>query len=136
VESTVKGNRRKVGVPDGVDRVDEEATSETSKTVTNEVGGETDEDLVTKVLRPRHVEEARDVLDEDDVVGVRSSETDVCHDSDDHVLLHVEGTGVEGDLPAEDLERPPGQDCLEQLASRVTQNLRDVAAYRDRRVAE
>ena len=52
----------------------------------------------------------------DDVIGVRGNESDVGHDGDDHVFLHVELSRVEIPGVAESGELSVGEDNLEQLA--------------------
>ena len=95
VEGLIQRDRSQVRGPDGARGVHEETTSKTGETVTDEVGGQGDKDLVPKAASPRLVEVEWEVLHPDDVSGVRGRKSDVGHDGDNHVLLHVEPARVE-----------------------------------------
>lgn len=58
--------------------------------------------------------------------GVGRVLDDRAHDCDEHVLLPVERSGVEGEVPAEEVEPLGGHDLLEQLTQGVSNELTDV----------
>lgn len=70
-------------------------------------------------------------MDPDDVSGVRSVETDIRHDRDDHVLLLVESPRVEAPGVAKGGELPCGQDSFHKLTRREGENLNDVGIDRN-----
>ena len=69
--------------------------------------------MVAKAASPCLVEVEGEVLHPDDESGVRGSESDVGHDGDNHVLLHVELSRVEIPRIAESGELLVGKDNLE-----------------------
>ena len=113
MECLAQRDRGQVSGPDGARGVDEETTSEASKPVTDEVGRKGNKDLVAKVASPSLVEVDGEVLCPDNLSGVKSGESDVGHDGDDHVLLHVELARVEIPCAAESGVLLIGEDCLE-----------------------
>lgn len=87
MESSVKSNGDKRRRPDSVTGEHKESATGTGETVSDKVGTESNENLVAEVGSERLVEVDWQVLREDDVLGVGSVETDVCHDCDQHVFL-------------------------------------------------
>lgn len=87
-------------------RVDEEATGETSHRESDELGRDREEELIPGVrAEDVLVEELRKALDEDDVCRVdtdSSSERNVRHDGNEHVLLDGELAWVKRPFLAEE----------------------------------
>ncbi len=81
--------------PDSHTGVDEESTGETGETVTDKVGTERVQELVTAAEGPFLAKEYGECLRGDDVVGIGRTEGHAAHDSDEHVFLLVERSGVE-----------------------------------------
>ena len=69
--------------------------------------------MVAEAASPCLVEVDGEVLHPDNVSCERGSESDVGHDGDDHMLLHVELARVEVPCVAESGELLIGEDCLE-----------------------
>lgn len=74
--------------------------------------------MVAKVASPCLVEIEGEVLDPNDFSDVRSNESDVGHDGDDHVLFHVEPARVKIPPATENGEFLIGKDGLEEFSSR------------------
>ncbi len=70
----------------------------------NEIGTESNQDLVCERSSVRLVEVLFQVLTPNDVIRVRSSETDIRHDRNQHVFLSVKFPRV---------ERMPASECGE-----------------------
>ena len=119
VEGPIECDGGQVRGPNGAGWVHEEAAGETSEAVTDKIGREGNEDLIAELASPGLVEVEREVLNPNDVCGVGRRETDVCHDCDDHVLLHVELARVEAPGITEGVKLGDGKDGLEQFTSWV-----------------
>jgi hypothetical protein len=87
--------------PDCRRRVDQETPRETGKTISHQLEREGKRDLVAEILCPILVKEGGDSLNDNDIGRISDVEGHVCHDSDQHVLLLVEGTGVETEFADE-----------------------------------
>jgi len=93
--------------------------------------------LVTKVTSPRLIEVDREVLDKDDLThpalgrsrgttiarktyvgGIGGGETNVSHDGNHHMLLHVERSGVETPGISEGSKSPSRKDLLKEPTNR------------------
>lgn len=134
MEGTVERNGDKRLRPDTVRGVDEKSSAETSQTVANEVGREGSEHLVGEAASPGLIKPLRHDLNPDDVVGVGGRLGDGGHDGDEHVLLLVEGTGVQAVASAEEGESPIREYLGEEDADGVGKKLRDVLQDADGRV--
>ena len=109
--------------------------------------------LVSKIGSVRLVEIEWQVLDPDDlqgssgvlnslekfwntyIVGVWNSGSDICHDSDHHVLLGIESPRVETPCVVEGGELPGREDRFQKLTSREGKQLSDVGRNCDTRRA-
>lgn len=120
VESPVERDCGQVSRPDSAGWVHKETAGEAGETVTDEISREGNEDLVAEVPSPGLVEVEREKLDPDDVRGVGGSETDVGHDGNDHVLLHVKFSGVEAPGVPESGVLGCGEDGLKNFTGGVS----------------
>ena len=116
MESSVQRDGGQITGPDSTRGVHQETTGKTSEPVTDEISREGNEDLVAKAASPSLVKVEGQVLHPDDVSGVRSGESDVGHDGDDHMFFHVELARIEIPRVAESGELLIGEGGLKQLA--------------------
>ena len=133
-------------------RVDDESSAHSGESHTDQRDRESGHDLVSEVGRPGLVVEDRQLLDDEDVHRVpsgrckmgrresakgkagmashterihdsRSKHSDVGHDGEEHVLLLVERSRVEGRVVAEQTEPLGRKGPLEELSERVREEL-------------
>ena len=136
VEGIVESNGDERGGPDAVAGINEETASQAGHAVTDQVGGEGDQNLVAELASVGLVEVLGKVLRPDNVVGVGGAAGDVGHDGDEHVLLAVEGAGVEAVASAKEGETNIREDNFADLAERECQQLGDVEANGNGRHAD
>jgi hypothetical protein len=92
VEGVEQGDLDQVGGPDHGSGVDEVATEYTGHTITQHLSGENEEEVGEETI----VLLVPDSLDDSDIDGVCNTTSAVCSQSNQDVLLDVEGAGVEG----------------------------------------
>lgn len=131
VESAVKRDRDQRAGPHAITWVDEETSADTSKAVANEVSREGDENLVTEVNGPRLVKVLGQDLDPDDIVGVWGRLGDRGHNGNKHMLLSVEGTGIEAVADAKECKADIRESLLHELAEREGEQLGHVGGNVD-----
>jgi hypothetical protein len=101
VESLVQSDSDERCRPDTETGEDEESSANTSDTVPNEITAQTAKKLIAEVVGKRLVEVGWKSLDEYSVARLRSVVGNCSHDSDKHVFLVVELSGVEAVFRAE-----------------------------------
>ena len=65
------------------------------------------------------------------LASVRGEESDICHDSDHHVLLEIELPGVETPRVTEGGELPGREDRFQEFSSRECEQLSDICRDRN-----
>lgn len=136
VECRVERNGDEGGGPHAVRGIHDEATDDAGHAIANKVGGESNEDLVGKVRGVRLVEELRQILDPDDVVGIWCVVGDVGHDGNEHVLFSGKGSWVQAVSDAHDGDADIWKPSLSGLSNWVRQQLGDVGHDSDGGLAD
>lgn len=103
---------------------DDEATEHATEREAEELGGEDEEDLVGEASLLM----VEDALSGDDFGGVCASNDNVSHDSDNDVLLDIEGAGVERPSVTKGAEFFRREDLLQTFAQGQSDELGDDAS--------
>lgn len=117
-------------------RVHEELSRQARNAVSDEIGAQSSQNLVSKMRSILLVEILRKELRQDEVRGVGSAEADVRHDGNQHVLFLVELSWIQAVARSEEGKLPRRHDGLPGLASREGKQLRDVGFEHNRRLAD
>ena len=136
MEGVVQGHGHKRSGPDAVGGINEEATTDTSKTEADEVGAHSDDELVGKRASPALVEHVREELYPDDVVGVWKIGTNLGHDCDKHVFLLGERTRVQTVTRSEQSEALVGKPSCGSNSDGICQELGNVCFDGDGRLSD
>lgn len=103
--------------PGAEGRVDKEAAAKASQAIADEVGGQSDEKLVTHALGPGLIEEPGEVLNPYDVVCVGLTDGDGGHERHEHVLFLVKGAWVKAMSNAKESKTAIREGLFQELAN-------------------
>lgn len=121
MERRVEGDSHERRGPYTIRWVHEESPADTSQAVADEVAGESDGDLITEVDGPLLVEELRQELNPDKIMGIRRALGNTGHEGNEHVLLLVEWTRVQAVANSPEGKSNIRQSLLPKFTERIGQ---------------
>ena len=136
VQRRVEGNGHKRRRPHTVGWIHDESSCQARQAVTNKVGGQGDEDLVSKAAGVLLVKVLWEHLRPHDILRIRQTLSRIGHDSNQHMLLLVKRPRVEAVAVAKEFELVVGYQLFPRLAYRIGEELHNIGLDADSRLAD